>query len=62
MTNSCFETMFPQASQVSPWPGPPQTLGRPSNGNFPSASLLKITRRRASSSMAALSLNDGRYV
>jgi hypothetical protein len=51
MTNSCFVTMVPQASHVSPLPGPPQTFGKLSSGKLPSASLLKIRRRRASSSM-----------
>jgi hypothetical protein len=51
MTNSCFVTMVPQASHVSPLPGPPQTFGKLSSGNLPSASLLKIRRRRASGSM-----------
>jgi hypothetical protein len=43
----------PHASQVSPLPGPPQTLGMLFGGNRPSVSLLRMRGRSASSSMAA---------
>ena len=51
ITNSCSVTMVPQPSHVSPLPGPPQTFVKLSSGNSPSASLLKIRRRRASGPM-----------
>jgi hypothetical protein len=53
MTNSSFVTMISQASQDSPLPDPPQIRGMLFSGNLPSASLLRMRRRRASWSMAA---------